>query len=461
MSDLVCKILVVALLGGLASQASHAETQTDKQELPPPPPGLDGSAMPPPPPGGFGQGNMPPPPRAKAYTLRGTVTVGRGQLLGEQGHRYSASAEDTSALYIKDGGQATLTQAGIETHGATSSDENSSFFGLNAAVLATAGSSAILDQSHIVTTGSGANGAFATGKGAHIVMHGGSIRASGGGAHGIMTSFGGQMELDHVDMQTSGAHAAPVATDRGGGRVTVTGGHFESSGEGSPGIYSTGEILVRSADFHATGAEGAVIEGQNSIELKDTRLHGGRLAGVMIYQSFSGDASGHNGQFRMQGGALIADQGPLFFVTNAAADISLEGVQTQVQSGILVRAGAARWGRSGQNGGQARLKVVHQVLRGDLVAEQGSSIALKLEAGSRLSGRLENVSLRIDADSHWNVTADSLLKAFQDEEDLSSGSLLHVIGNGHTVRYDAHDPANADLKGRRYRLSGGGELIPG
>lgn len=459
MSDLLCKILVVALLGGVASQASYAET--DKPELPPPPPLQGGAAMPPPPPGGFGPGNMPPPPQAKAYTLRGAVTVGRGQSLAEHGRTYSASAEDTSAVYLKDGGQATLSAARIETLGNTSSQENSSFFGLNAAVLVTAGSSATLELSRIVTNGSGANGAFATGKGAHIVMHGGSIRAVGDGAHGVMTSFGGQMELDQVDMQTSGAHAAPVATDRGGGRVMVTGGHFESSGEGSPGIYSTGEILARSADFRATGAEGAVIEGQNSIELKDTRLHGGRLAGVMIYQSFSGDASGHNGRFSMQGGALEADKGPLFFVTNAAADISLEGVQLHAQSGVLVHAGAARWGRSGQNGGQARLAVSHQVLTGDLVAEKGSSIRLQLGSGSRLSGRLENASILIAAGSHWNVTADSLVKVFRDEEDLSSGNLQNVTGNGHTVRYDAQDPANAVLKGRRYRLSGGGELIPG
>lgn len=401
-----------------------------------------------------------PPPQAKAYTLRGTVVVEAGKALSAKGKKLFAAKEDTSALYVKSGGQAELADARIETHGDTSSDENSSFYGLNAGVLVTAASSAELDNPYILTTGRGANGLFATGKGAQLVMRGGDVVASGDGAHGVMTSFGGEARIEDVRMRTSGAHAAPIATDRGGGRVAVRGGTFLAAGEGSPGIYSTGDIQVQGAVVRATGSEAAVIEGQNSIVLEDTQLSGEKLAGVMIYQSFSGDAEGHQGSFRMKGGSLGAGEGPLFFVTNAAAQIELAGVQLQTASGILVKAGPARWGRSGQNGGDARLAVSHQILQGDLVAEAGSHVSLSMTDASRLTGRIQRGSLLLDASSRWEVTGPSHLHAFRDALAPAGDEIRNVMGNGHTVWYAASDPANAALGGKRYRLAGGGMLEP-
>ena len=442
---------------GLAAQAGWAAT--NDQTTPPPPPG-QGNGMPMPPPDGMGPGGMPPPPQASAYKLQGALTVGKGKHLVEKSRKYVAVKEDTSAIYVKDGGKAELSLARIETHGQTSSQENSSFFGLNAGVLVTAGSSVVLNDPYIVTTGSGANGLFASGEGARLVMHGGDVVASGDGAHGVMTSLNGEVSIEDVRMRTSGAHAAPIATDRGGGRVNVRGGTFLSSGEGSPGIYSTGVIQVSGAVIKASGAEAAVIEGQNSITLENTQLAGEKLAGVMIYQSFSGDAQGRQGTFRMHGGRLSAGAGPLFFVTNAAAEIELDGVRLDAASGVLFKAGPARWGRQGGNGGEAHVSARNQTLKGDLLAESGSSVALSLASASHLQGRIDGGSLELDASSQWDVTGPSHLQAFKNAGGIVDGVVRNVFGNGFTVRYDSANPANQGLAGKTYRLAGGGVLMP-
>ncbi|MGZ4702937.1 MAG: hypothetical protein ACXV98_17145, partial [Ilumatobacteraceae bacterium] len=64
-----------------------------------------------------------------------------------------------------------------------------------------------------------------------------------------------------------GANSAAVATDRGGGTITVTGGSATTSGQDSPGLYFTGVLDVTGMTIVATGSECAVIEGSNSITL--------------------------------------------------------------------------------------------------------------------------------------------------------------------------------------------------
>lgn len=45
-----------------------------------------------------------------------------------------------------------------------------------------------------------------------------------------MATQGGLMALTDVDISTSGVHSAPIATDRGGGTITVAGGESITSG---------------------------------------------------------------------------------------------------------------------------------------------------------------------------------------------------------------------------------------
>lgn len=382
---------------------------------------------------------------------------------------YNATNTDESAILVTNAGSLTLTNAAITTSGNTSSDDNSSFHGLNAAVLAESGSSINLSNSTITTSGSGANGAFATGSGSSVSLSNVTINATGDGGHGVMATQGGVMTLNDVNITTAGSHSGAIATDRGGETIVATGGTVTTSGQDSPGIYSTGDISVSDAVITVTGAESAVIEGANSITLLNTSLSSSmeNKWGVMIYQSMSGDAEGTKGVFTMTGGSLAntATTGPLFFVTNSTAVITLKGVTVTTASGMLVDAGGTdRWGTSGSNGGTVILIADGQTLTGDLVADSLSSITTTLQNGSSLTGYINTantalaVNLTLDSTSTWNVTADSYLTYLNDPSGISGTTITNITGNGHTVYYDKN--ACSELGGQTYTLSGGGYLKP-
>jgi hypothetical protein len=386
------------------------------------------------------------------------------------GKTYSATEQDQSAILVTDGGTFTAGNATIQTSDDTSSNDGSSFYGLNAAVVATSGSSIALSDSSISTTGSGANGAFATGEGASVTLSNVKIRATGGGGHGVMATQGGSVTLTDVDINTSGANSAPLATDRGGGTITATGGSAVASGQDSPALYSTGTIKVTGGTYQATGAEAAVIEGGNTIELNDVTLSSTKADkwGVMIYQSMSGDAEGTKGTFTMTGGSLsyTGQTGPLFYVTNSTAIITLKDVDLTAGSGVLLEAAAGNWGNQGSNGGTAVVTAGGQALTGDFVADSISSLSLTLENGSSLAGSVnadkaaKEARVTLDAGSTWKLTADSYLTSLTLTGGVSGDTVTNITGNGHTIYYDASDSANSALSGKTFNLNGGGTLQP-
>jgi len=404
---------------------------------------------------------------ASSYNFSGAYTVD-GSNESQSDQTYSATGTDQSVVYVINGGKLTLQNATITSSGDSSSSDASSFFGLNAGVLATSGSSIDLSDSNVTTTGDGANGVFATGEGSSVTISDTTIDCSGQYAHAVMATLGGVLNITNVDMITAGASSGAIATDRGSGIINVTSGTIRTSGDGSPGIYSTGEITVSGADIAATGSESAVIEGSNSITLFDTSMTSSaeNSKGVMIYQSMSGDAEGSEGIFTMTGGSLsyTAPGGPLFYVTNATTAINLNAVEVSVTSGILLQAAADRWGTEGSNGGNATLTADGQTLTGDILADGISSLAIILKNGSNLTGAInsdgasQSASLTLDASSTWTVTADSQLTILEDSAGITGTTISNIIGNGFTVTYDAD--ANPALGGLTYTLNGGGTLTP-
>ena len=171
-----------------------------------------------------------------------------GQTASKSGQTYAATGADESAVRVTNAGKLTLTDAKITTSGNTSSQDSSSFYGLNAGVLADAGSQITLSDSSVTTTGSGANGVFATGSGSSVTLSNVTIKATADGGHGVMATNGGTLTLSNVDMERPEL-ARPLATDRGGGTITVNGGTMKTSGTNSPGIYSTGAITVTGATY--------------------------------------------------------------------------------------------------------------------------------------------------------------------------------------------------------------------
>lgn len=420
-------------------------------------------------PGGPGGPGGPPPGGASSASnlkLVGTYTLSGGTV-SLSNKTYTASANDTSGILVSKSGNLTLTNVIVNTTGKSSSSDNSSFYGLNAPVLTTSGSTLKMTGCSVNSSGSGANAVYSTGTGTKVTISNSTLKAAGEFAHGVMATQGGVLTAINVNITTLGTHSAAVATDRGGGTISVSGGILKTSGKFSPGLYSTGTITVTGVQSISSAAGTAVVEGSNSINVINSSLVSTGIdnGGVMLYQSFSGDAQGTHSTFTMSGGLLSAAGGPLFYVTNATGNINLTGVKLTATSGILLNASSNdQWGTKGSNGGTANLMTTEQTLVGNLVADSISSITATLQKGSSLTGSINStntakeVNLTLDATSKWTVTSTSYLTTLTNTGGISGSTITNIIGNGHTVYYKAS--ANSALGGKTYTLMNGGTLAP-
>lgn len=401
----------------------------------------------------------------------GAYTIDGGDAVTAADQTYASTAADQSSACLINAANLTLSNITVTKTGDSSSSDNSSFYGLNAGILVGSGSQLTINGGSVDANGKGANGVFSTGEGTVVNLSDMTINAVGDGAHAVMATLGGTMNLTNVNMNTTDTHSGAIATDRGSGTITATGGTVTTSGADSPGIYSTGNITVSDATISSSGAEVAVIEGANTITVNNSTLTStvADKWGVMIYQSFSGDAEGTEGVFTMNGGSLIDTDAnsPLFYLTNAEGTITLKGVDVSAASGVLVKAEAnARWGTTGSNGGTAILIADSQTLNGNLVADSISGLNVTLQNSSALTGAINAdktaklVSVTLDKSSTWTVTADSYVTTISDADGISGTTITNITGNGHNVYYDASSAANSALNGQTFTLVNGGQLAP-
>lgn len=433
--DAIMKVLASAMTGGGGSQGM-ASSNT--------------------PPGGTSDSGT-------STTTGSAVYLQEGSTATKANQTISAAEADQSAIKVTSKGTLTLSDSAISTSGVTSSMDNSSFYGQDAAVLATSGSKIAISNTTIKTSGAGANGVFATGAGSTIDLTNVKIDCTATGAHGVDATIGGVLNMKNVDITTAGNGAAgAIATDRGGGTITAVGGTVVTTGTKSPAIYSTGNITVSDAVLKTTATEAVTIEGKNSVAVNNCTITGGKNCGAFIYQSFSGDAEVGTGNFTMNGGSMNVQEGPVFYSTNTSAVISLKNAAITAASGVLLKAGADQWGTTGSNGSTIKLVADTQALTGDVILDHISSAAISLKNSSMLKSMINKdktaraVTVSLDKTSSWTVTGNSYINSLTDTDT----TLSNIHSSGFTVYYDSSVRVNSWLGGKTITLDGGGSLTP-
>ena len=289
---------------------------------------------------------------ANPSAFTGTAVISESKTFEHQ--RFDNTISDQNSFIGKNKATITIDSSVFDKTGNTSNDGNSNFRGQNAVVLGIEGSQTSIKNSNITSSSIGSNAVFAT----------------------------------------EGAHSATLATDRGEGTITAEAAKLITSGEGSPVIYSTGNIMVNNVNGIANNSEIGVVEGKNSITLTNSNVTGYKDNGFMLYQSFSGDAE--SGIARLK----------------AAAD--------------------SRWGKTGENGSHLTLRASNQELSGIILADSISTIALEMTNESSLVGAVntdntaKEVTVKLSKDSSWTLTGDSYVKSLTNAD--TTGENIHLNG---------------------------------
>ncbi len=409
-----------------------------------------------PPGGGFGGGTPPGGGTSSFEYAAATEITGASEVSGQH---YSSETADESALIVNTAETVSLNGISVSKTGDSDGGDNCNFYGLNAAMLVMGGGTTGITGATIESSASGANGVFcyggnggqngAGGDGTTVILSDTTITTTGDGSGGIMTTGGGTTYANNLTVETSGRSSAAIRTDRGGGTVVADGGTYTSNGLGSPAIYSTADITVKNATLTSHLSEGVCIEGKNTITLENCDLtanntamngHATFLDTIMIYQSMSGDADSGTSAFTMTGGSLTSLSGHMFHVTNTHAVITLKAVNL-INEGSDILLSVCDDGWSGASN-VAELTADAQALAGTILVGSNSILTLTLSNGSSfegcISGEIVNakgttvsneagtVSVALNDTSTWTLTADTSITSFE-------GDAGNVIGNGYTL----------------------------
>ena len=249
------------------------------------------------------------------------------------GESYSSTGTDENAIFVSNGATATLKNIIVDC---TSSDstggDNSSFYGVGAAVLTTDGT-AYVKNADITTNAAGGAGVFAYGDGI-VYIADSDISTEKDTSGGIHAAGGGTLYAWDLNVETQGESSAAIRSDRGGGTMVVDGGTYTSNGTGSPAVYCTADIAVNNATLTANGSEAICMEGLNTIHLFDCDITGDMQDlsqndttwTIIVYQSMSGDSEVGNSTMQIVGGSLTSKNGGLIYTTNTEANILLADV---------------------------------------------------------------------------------------------------------------------------------------
>ena len=419
--------------------------------------------------GGMGQGGMNQAAGADtmSFDYSGSYTAALtadGEEVSSDDETIEATDADQNAALAENGGTLTLTDATLTKSGDSDNADNNNFYGTNSIVL-TVGeeSKTTIADSSLTASSSGSNAIFATDSGT-VLANNVTINTTSDNSRALDATYAGLILANAITADTQGNHSATVATDRGGGSISLTDGTLSTAGSGSPLLYSTGNVQVSNVTGTATGSQIAGMEGLNTILIKDSTLEStitDKTAsdpvanGVIIYQSTSGDAEASTGEhatFQAADSTLTSaiESGSMFYFTNTTADVVLSNTMLDFDSdaaNLIIAAGndANNWGSAGQNGATVTFTGRAQTLAGDVSADTISSVTLNLFDGTEWTGSAtitENangstsdapISVNVDGTSTWIVTDDTTISALNVAD---GGKVLDADGNTVTIVAD-------------------------
>ena len=371
-----------------------------------------------------------------------------------------STGTDENAALVSNGAEVAFSNDAISR---TSSDsqggDNSSFYGVGAAVLAT-DRTAYVKDSTVTTDSKGGAGLFAYGDGT-VYAADTDITTQQDTSGGIHAAGGGKLYAWDLNVETNGESSAAIRSDRGGGTMVVDGGTYTSNGVGSPAVYCTADIAVNNAELTANGSEAVCIEGLNSLRLYNSNLTGNMSDDdqndttwtVILYQSMSGDSEVGNSIFQMDGGTITSKNGGLFYTTNTECTIALKDVDITYNDDsefFLQCTGNNNqrgWGQSGANGSDCNFTADSQDMKGNVIWDSISDLDFYMTNGSTLEGAFVNdesnagnggdgyCNVVIDKDSTWTVTGDSTITSLSNAGTITDadGKTVSIVGTDGTT----------------------------
>ena len=349
-------------------------------------------------------------------------TLSDGSTVTLDGETLSTTSSDYNVVQVTSG-NLTMNNCTINKSGDTNSTDGdaTSFYGLNSAVYAkglNTTSVITMNGGTITTNSKGSNAVFAW-RGATIYVNDITILNQKSVSRGLHCTYEGVIVATNVDITTQSETSSTIATDRGGGTVTVTGGSATAQGNNSAVLYSTGTITANELTGVSEQGEIAVVEGDNYVYINDCDMtSGSSKRGLMMLQSGSGDASGDNAAITVTSSSLTTTDAdaPLCEVpTLNVGTLTLTDVTLDVASGELMYVDYnTQWSTNGGTGNLILLTTEDSwTYTGNVDADSYSNSTVTVGENVIWNGTNDDdddaisANVTVNSDGIWNLTGDS------------------------------------------------------
>ncbi|CEJ60601.1 hypothetical protein PMG11_09170 [Penicillium brasilianum] len=385
---------------------------------------------------------------------------------------FNGTGNETSVLVAIDGSMVHVRDTTITKFGYSSDLIQASFFGTNSAVLAANHSQLYLSDVNI-TSHNGAANVYAYGTGTVVDAENIWLYSSGPTAHGLYASGNGTIHARNVNVYSGGNCCSAFSGDNPAGYLYIHDSAAHTAGIGSAVGFVLGEMsltnVVGSADkspafFTIAGAVGTCT---------NCELTAGLLAGLVIFSLDK--SSGVNCFYLDHSKITVTDEtAPALWFGGVVGEVYVHHTEFVTSSGLLAVANYSTITQkfnfyagysdmpSAVNTADGHVFVEQSTLNGDLVAYNGSTLALQLHGHSFWTGKgyighgVAELGVALDASSTWNLTGNTALQNLTNTD----GSFSNVRSNGFSIMYNATSPANHALRGRTVKLAGGGTVSP-
>ncbi|KKY17559.1 hypothetical protein UCRPC4_g05460 [Phaeomoniella chlamydospora] len=379
---------------------------------------------------------------------------------------------DTSVLVVANESDVSVAYSTIIKFGYASNLAQSSFFGVNSAVVVANDSVATLSNVNI-TTHNGAANLYSYGSGTEAYVDNAWLYSSGPTSHGLYAGGNGTVYGKNVYHYSGGNRCSSFSGDSPAGYVHVSDSVAHTDGIGSAICYAVGLCNMTNVIGHASQSPIMFMDGVQTAYWKNCDVTAGLLGGTIMFSS-STRSSGAAVTFENSKLTVLGDTMPGLWFGNiiASADLISTTINNSA-SGILVVANYSQVTQdfdyyadyddnSALSPAEATVTVSESSLEGALVAYNESSISFRLSEYSSWTGKTVvgyghgYFAISLDKTSNWTLTANSALENFTDADTTYS----NIFSNGYNITYDSSSSANSKLNGTTVSLSGGGYLTP-
>lgn len=366
-------------------------------------------------------------------------TLSDGSTVTKNGEALTTSTSDYNVVQVTNG-TLTLTDCSVTKTGDYSSSysgDDTSFYGTNSAVYASgSGATVNMTGGTVTTDAKGANAVFAT-NGATINVSGITIDNTKSVSRGLHCTGGGIINATNVNITTRSETSSTVATDRGGGTVTVHGGTITAKGSKSSVLYSTGTISVDGITGLSEKGPMATVEGANTVIIENSTMQSDAEArGILLHQSNSGDAEGTKPVCYITNSTLTTtnSSAPLAYVTNVMGTLTLTDVSLNVASNKLM---TVEYYKRGENStGHLVLKTTKDrwAYTGDVDADDVNNLAVTVGSNVTWNGATDadnnakSAAVTVESGAVWNLTGNSYVSTLTNNGTINKNGYTLTVG---------------------------------